>query len=220
MRCRFYPAPHGSVKKPMKKIFALIIILALAIGGFFYWHKKPIDPLVSHSSNVRPPNVSTTQSQTTSQTLSTNADTPQTLLIPKLGLTAPIESVGLDSKGNMDTPEKADDVAWYNKGFRIGDNGSAVIAGHYDRVTGAPAVFYHLSSLTAGDTISVAMDSGKTFTFTVTKTTSFPDAQFPLATVFNTPGKPTLNLITCDGTWNASAKNYSNRLVVYSELKQ
>lgn len=97
--------------------------------------------------------------------------------------------------------------------------GSAVIDGHYDRATGAPAVFYNLNKLAAGDKIIVSDDSGHDLTFVVTDKELYPFDNFPLQKVFNTTDQPRLNLITCDGVWNSTAHNYSQRLVVYATLQ-
>lgn len=144
--------------------------------------------------------------------------TPITLRIPKFGISAMVESVGMDKKGRMDVPKKDENVAWYNLGFKPGSLGSAVIAGHFDTVTGAPAVFYNLNKLTPGDQIIVTSSSGKDLIFKVTDKQLYPDASFPLQKVFNTTDKPRLNLITCDGVWNRATQNYSQRLVVFTEL--
>jgi len=143
---------------------------------------------------------------------------PQTISIPKINVHATVESVGMDSQGRMDVPKNAVDTAWYKPGYKPGMKGSAVIDGHLDRVTGAPAVFWNLKELTPGDRISVAEDNGKTYTFTVTQISRYPDANFPIKEVFAASDVPMLNLITCNGTWDKNTKNYSDRLVVYSKL--
>src|SRR5215469_432543 len=71
---------------------------------------------------------------------------PETISIPKINVNATVESVAMDSQGRMDVPKSGDDTAWYSPGLRPGTNGSAVIDGHYDRVTGAPAVFWNLKN--------------------------------------------------------------------------
>jgi sortase A len=146
----------------------------------------------------------------------TSFGTPKRLEIPSLGVDTTIETVGMDAAGNMDVPKDPDNVAWYKLGYKIGSNGSAVIAAHFDKPDGSPAVFYDISSLKPGEKIIVTDDDGMTKTFTVTESTSYPYNAFPLQKVFNSPGESTLNLITCDGTWNKAKKTYSNRLVVYS----
>lgn len=144
---------------------------------------------------------------------------PLTLTIPKLKVTAPIESVGLDTSGRMDVPKTVGGTGWYALGPKPGEIGNAVIDGHFDTPTGAPSVFYYIGNLKQGDIIQVTTASNQTYTFTVTKVTSFPDDGFPIKEVFGGSSSKNLNLITCSGTWNKAAHNYSNRTVVFSTLE-
>jgi LPXTG-site transpeptidase (sortase) family protein len=143
---------------------------------------------------------------------------PVTLIIPRLGIHATIEQVGMDAKGNMDVPKQNEDVAWFALGYLPGSNGNAVIAGHLDTKTGAPAVFYHLGALDRGDIIRVETDNGDQLEFRVTGKAVYPSQDFPLVTVFGPAARPRLNLITCEGTYNIAQHNYSHRTVVFSEL--
>jgi sortase A len=143
---------------------------------------------------------------------------PEEISIPKINVNAVVESVGMDSQGRMDVPKNAIDTAWYSPGFKPGIKGSAVIDGHYDRVTGAPAVFWNLKLLSTGDMITVTDNNGKKYMFSVIQVAKYPDDNFPLKEVFAEANVPMLNLITCNGVWDKVAKNYSNRLVVYSRL--
>lgn len=143
---------------------------------------------------------------------------PVTISIPKINVNATVETVGMDSQGRMDVPKNAVDTAWYSPGYRPGTNGSAVIDGHYDRVTGAPAVFWNLKNLNTGDTIIVTDNNGHKYTFSVDRLVKYPDNNFPIKEVFAASAVPMLNLITCNGIWDKVAKNYSDRLVVYSRL--
>ncbi len=143
---------------------------------------------------------------------------PQTLRIPKINVQATVESVGLDTQGRMDIPRKVEDVAWYNLGYKPGEKGNAVIDGHLDKVTGAPAVFWNLSKLTAGDKIFITDSKGHEYTFSVLYIRKYPYNNFPIEEVFGASSKSRLNLITCQGVWNSAQRNYSHRVVAFSEL--
>lgn len=146
--------------------------------------------------------------------------TPQTLSIPKINVNATVESVAQDNKGAMDIPKNSKNVAWYNLGPKPGASGSSVMAGHKDERDGSPSVFWDLKKLEKGDKIIVTDENGEEHTYSVTDKAEYPDANFPLQKVFNTPDKKMLNLITCEGTWNSATRNYSHRTVVYSELDE
>lgn len=144
---------------------------------------------------------------------------PQNLSIPKINVNAFVEQVGQDAGGKMDVPKEVINIGWYQLGFKPGESGNSVMAGHLDTVTGAPAVFYNLNQLQIGDQVIVTDVNGKNLTFEVVKVQSYPFNQVPLEEVFGSSNKRMLNLITCVGTWNVGSRNYSHRLVVYTELK-
>ena len=143
---------------------------------------------------------------------------PVEVTIPTLGISATIENVGLDNESRMDVPKDDYNVAWYELGVKPGEVGSAVFAGHFDTRAGTPAVFYELESIKIGDSIIVTDGNNKELTFVVRDIQIFSDAEFPIAEVFGNQGKKLLNLITCNGTYDRTAQNYSDRVVVFSEL--
>jgi LPXTG-site transpeptidase (sortase) family protein len=197
----------------MKKFGTLLILLfILALGAFLI--AQPGDKISSLTSGQRFQSGQGGGAVTNNQEISS----PMTLSIPALGVNASIESVGMDSQGRMDVPKNPADVAWYNLGYKPGDNGSAVIAGHLDTQAGAPAVFWNLMKLNIGDTVKLTGNDGKTLTFKVVDKESYPYTNFPIQQVFNTTDKPRLNLITCQGTYSTAAQSYSQRAVVYTEL--
>lgn len=148
------------------------------------------------------------------------AGIPSRIQIPKIGMNASVEQVGLGADGSVNVPSSWWTVGWYNLGYKVGDSGSAVMSGHYDTNTGAPAVFFKVGALSSGDTITVTNTNGSVYTFRVYKKEAYPWNQMPLQTIFGTGGKVLLNLITCSGTWDKATKNYSHRTVVYSEIVQ
>lgn len=145
--------------------------------------------------------------------------TPKTLSIPAISVTANFESVAMDSQGRMDVPKLPADVGWYNLGAKPGEQGSAVVAGHLDDPSGAPAVFWDLSKLKEGNIINITDSNGKAYSFRVFKKASYPYNNFPLRQVFADTSGKYLNLITCAGTWDKNAKIYSNREVVFAVLQ-
>lgn len=143
---------------------------------------------------------------------------PKTLSIPKLGISGvAVEDVGLDREGRMDVPRRVNEVGWYELGFKPGDKGSAVIDGHFDTVTGAPAVFYYINQLKQGDQIIVKDEKGNELKFAVERVETYDFDKLPLQQIFASAGKSQLNLITCNGSWDRATKNYSKRMVVYAE---
>jgi sortase A len=141
---------------------------------------------------------------------------PKELVIPAIHVDAPVEHVGTTSDGAMDAPHEWNDVAWFDQGFRPGEPGSAVIAGHLDSTTDR-AVFWDLRLLKAGDTVQVKDDDGSQLTFQVQDSEIYAFNQAPLQKIFGGGTQAMLNLVTCNGVFDRGAKNYDKRLVVYAK---
>ena len=142
---------------------------------------------------------------------------PVRLKIPALKIDAAVESLGLNSVGEMDTPKGPDDVAWYKFGQRPGFTGSAVIAGHSNWYNGAPAVFDNLNKLNAGDKLYVVGDNGLTTTFVVRELRDYDQHNDASGVFGSNDAKAHLNLITCEGIWNKKTQSFSKRLVVFAD---
>jgi sortase A len=143
---------------------------------------------------------------------------PVHLRIPAINLDAPILPVGLTEKGAMEVPGGIGDVGWFEPGPVPGQTGSVVLAGHLDTVFGTRAVFGNLHKLRAGDEIGVITASGQTMIYTVRETEIYRYNDAPIERIFASMSGQYLNLITCNGTWNAM--RYDKRLVVYAELNR
>lgn len=131
-------------------------------------------------------------------------------------MNALIRSVGLTPDGAMGVPSNRFDVAWYNRGPRPGESGSAVIDGHIGFKGGT--VFDQLHTLQKGDRLSTVDSQGEVKTFVVRETRIYNfDANVPEVFVSGDGGSH-LNLVTCTGVWNKLQKRYNKRLVVFTDL--
>ncbi len=142
---------------------------------------------------------------------------PIRLKIPKIKVDASIEYVGINSKGEMDVPKLPGNTAWYNLGARPGAVGSAAIAGHLNWYDGATGVFVNLDKLKIGDKILVQDEKGNETSFVVRKIRTYGLGEDASEVFVSKDGKAYLNLITCDGVWDKRTKQYSKRLVVFTE---
>jgi LPXTG-site transpeptidase (sortase) family protein len=142
---------------------------------------------------------------------------PTRLVIPKIGVDAGFEYVGVTPQGAMDVPKDPIYVGWFDLGPRPGEEGSAVVAGHEGWKNGILVVFDNLHTLQKGDKVYVEDDKGVTTVFAVRELRELGKNE-DASIVFNSnDGKAHLNLITCEGVWNADLKSYSNRLVVFTD---
>src|SRR5207248_4852189 len=142
------------------------------------------------------------------------------LLVPAIGINAPIESVEVRTDGTMETPRQSpwNNVGLYNDGPRPGDRGSAVINGHLDRPGGNPAVFWHLRDLHNGDKVMVVDVNGKTLSFHVTRIMFYLPQDAPVQDIFGNTAGSFLNLTSCAGDWIPTEHQTALRLVIYTSL--
>lgn len=146
-----------------------------------------------------------------------SVELPVRLKIPKINVDAPVEQVGLAPDGAMEVPKERANVAWFNLGQRPGENGSAVIAGHYGWKNGKASAFDNLYKLRKGDKLYIEDGNGATITFVVRESRRY-DPQADASAVFGSnDGKAHLNLVTCEGEWDKVSKTYSKRLVVFTD---
>lgn len=142
---------------------------------------------------------------------------PMRLRISAIDLDASIENVGLTDEGAMDVPKNRANVAWFEPGWRPGENGNAVMAGHYGIRNGRPSVFDDLHKLRRGDVVSVEDDKGSIISFVVREIRRY-DPEADASSVFvSYDGKSRLVLITCEGEWDALSDGYPRRLVVFAD---
>jgi len=141
---------------------------------------------------------------------------PVRLKISKINVNSSVGYVGVTSSGAMDVPKGPDTVAWFELGVRPGEIGSAVISGHYGWKNNIPAVFDNLSKLKKGDLITTEDEKGIVTNFVVQELKAYGENDNATNVFGSSDGLAHLNLITCEGIWDAKKKSYSGRLVVFA----
>lgn len=142
--------------------------------------------------------------------------TPGKLLIPSIDVEADILHLGVNENGEMDVPATIDEVSWFEPGYKPGENGRAVIAGHVDGIN-SPAVFWDLADLKAGDEIIIE-DEERQLIFKVYAMESVELELADVDSVFGYRSSPELVLITCSGEFDHNRGTRKERLIVYAEL--
>lgn len=142
---------------------------------------------------------------------------PERIIIPKIGVDAAVQYVGLTPDGDMDAPNNAKDAAWFKLGPKPAEEGNAVIAGHFDSKDGKPALFWDLDKLSPGDYIFIIDDKSVKRRFKVIERKFYDSESASMEEIFGASDKARLNLITCGGVWDKKTQNYNKRLVVFSE---
>lgn len=72
---------------------------------------------------------------------------PVRLKIPVIEVNSAIEDALITPDGRMDVPVGSVNVAWFSLGPHPGQEGSAVIGGHFGVKNGVPFVFYSLEPI-------------------------------------------------------------------------
>jgi len=182
--------------------------------------KAYASPTKDHSGHAIIHSTATNSSVVTATPTPDGVAKPARLIIPSIGVTAPVELVNILSNGDLATPEQNqwEHVGWYETGPRPGEVGSSVIDGHLDRPGGYPAVFWNLRNLRGGENVIVIDTSGKSWTFRVTHIAFYTPQQAPLQEIFGNEAGHYLNLITCAGDWIPSQHQTTLRLVVFTSL--
>lgn len=212
----------------MKAAAKFLILFAVLLAGFALWRgffyypneeDASLTAQVAEAASTSAGSVSGLKSQGATPSSATAA-LPSRLLIPKLGIDAKVQAMGLTKKGNMAAPSNYTDVSWYKLGAAPGTRGSAVMAGHVDNAAGLAGVFKNLDNLAVGDDVYVIDKSGKKLHFRVTAKKIYPYnlSGAELKKVFSATDAARLNLITCTGEWVEELKTNDKRLVVFTEL--
>jgi sortase (surface protein transpeptidase) len=153
--------------------------------------------------------------RTTQQPQSEQLSTEFRLKIPDIGVDAPVDQLGLNSQGQVESPSKWQDTGWYDGSSPPGDPGVALVLGHVDSHTG-PAVFYRLHELTPGAPVLVEQ-GGRELRFSVASVASYPETALPDDRLFVAGGERRLALLTCSGDFNRATGRYDDRLIVFAD---
>ncbi len=204
--------------------FAILFLLgSIALGSWAWSHfQGSLGPAVNNTGTHQGSSGNSSQSgaQNTGRVRSAlDLSKGGHLIIPEVGINAPVEPVGVLKDGKLGVPTRNSwtGVGWYQGGPKPGEQGSAVIDGHLDRPGGSPAVFWRLRDLHIGDKIMVTDVQGRTLRFQVMKMHYYTPQDAPTDKIFGDNSGTYLNLITCAGTWVPKLQETSQRLVVYTK---
>lgn len=139
------------------------------------------------------------------------------LVIPKIGVDAPVQVKSVDPDGVMQAPDGPWNVAWYDFSSKPGFGGNVVFSGHVDYHNVGPAVFWDLGDLDADDVIEVRLEDGTVYRYRVVAKEAFDASSAPIERIVGPTPVESVTIITCTGTFDASTRQYDRRLVVRAE---
>ena len=143
------------------------------------------------------------------------ADRPRYLTIKKIGVNRTrVLAMGVNSKGELDTPRNIYDVGWYESSGKPGQGGTLIIDGH----NGGPhayGILKRLPDLAVGDLVTVERGDGAIYNYSVVENVevALDQANAYMSTAAQSPesGRESLTLISCTGEWSQQQETYLSR---------
>ncbi len=141
------------------------------------------------------------------------------LVIPRVGINAPVNVRDVGPDGAMGNPAGPTDVVRYNfplapgLGGYPGNGGNTSLAGHVDYRGYGPAVFWNLRNVAEGDIIEYWRGDGGLVRYQVQWISDLsPDGDWAQYVAATNP--ESITLITCNGEFDAATRSYNARRVV------
>jgi LPXTG-site transpeptidase (sortase) family protein len=202
-----------------------IVVWALLCAGFallilagWLYMRAPHKPEVAGASEAAPSSVRPNQQAIDNYQVA--ADLPKYISIPAAQITkARIVQLGLTKNNVIAAPSNIYDTGWYNTSAKPGQPGAMFIYGHVSSWT-ANGVFYDLKKLRRGDKITITRGDNKQFTYQVASSKVYSYDKVDMAQVLApaNPDQPGLNLMTCTGQIIKGTSEFTERLVVFTNL--
>lgn len=141
---------------------------------------------------------------------------PRYVRVPKISVDARIQSMGINSEGNIAAPRNIWDTGWYKNSAKPGESGTSFIDGHVNRPS-LPGVFGRLHELKDGDEITVERGDSTIFAYRVDKVEVKKVTDINMADILGPHGSgQTLVLMTCAGELNQTEQTYDSRVIIYA----
>ena len=141
---------------------------------------------------------------------------PERLVVPSIGVDAPVVALGLDEEGLMVSPNGPHPVGWYTFSPTPGNPGNTVLSGHRDWRTGVTGVFWRLGELVPGDRLSVVLADGNEVTYEVVLSVLVGPDDMPVGEIVGQTQEEIITLITCEGAFDPATKEYDRRRIVWA----
>jgi LPXTG-site transpeptidase (sortase) family protein len=139
---------------------------------------------------------------------------PSRLIVPSIGVDAPILELGVQPDGAMDSPKGPDPVAWYTFSPTPGNPGNAVLSGHRDWYTGVTGVFWRLGELQEGSALIVVLSDGTRLDYVVGLSAQLAPDEVPIDEIVGQTRDEMVTLITCEGSFDPTSRDYDKRRVI------
>ncbi|WP_038037669.1 sortase domain-bontaining protein [Thermorudis peleae] len=139
------------------------------------------------------------------------------VLIPDIGVNAPVETRSLTPQREMEAPSGPSVVAWYAFSALPDSGGNIVLAGHVDYAGVGPAVFWNLWKLPLGAPVTLQLVDGRLVHYRVSARWVVDEHNAPVDQILGATPQETVTLITCAGNYNPETGRYDQRLIIRAE---
>jgi LPXTG-site transpeptidase (sortase) family protein len=215
---------NSSKNKMLNNLLLAMAVVVFLVGALASLYSLKVDKQITETvaAQASDPNSDVSEDKPSEEAIrsySVSPEMPKLIKIPKLGTTARVQQIGLNSNGQLDVPKNIYDAAWYKESALPGSAGGAsVIDGHVSGPT-QKGVFYNLSDLAEGDSIVIEKGSGEEVNYKVKKVEIQQVNEVDMANMLVpiTPGSHGLNLISCTGKYNSEKKDFEQRVLVFAE---
>ena len=206
-------------------LFILIFLIRVVSFENSYYDEKEGSERAAAVQNDAPDDLDETEpTEEVVEQYNVPPDRPRYLTVEKLGIkNARVLAMGVNTRGELDTPNNIFDVGWYNGSGKPGQGGTMIIDGHNGGPT-KQGVFKRLPELSYGDILKVERGDGVIFNYKVVENNeiSLSDSDNYMATAANSPeeGVESLTLISCTGEWSQQRQSYLSRQFVRAVIVQ
>lgn len=207
-------------KGKQKQIVLLLLAIALcAVVGNYYLHTRDKELVIPEAEAIT---YSTDTPEETKPDSGYNwrgePIDPKYIRLPSIGAEGFIQRVGVDQNQQVAVPNNVHVGGWFVDSVRPGQTGLSIIDGHVDGRE-ADGIFKNLANLKENDEYSIEMGDGNTTRYRVIEVASVDTSGAANVLFSQKPNvKSQLNLITCGGDFDPSARSYNKRVIVSSEL--
>jgi len=143
------------------------------------------------------------------------SDLPRYIMIPKLGVSSRVYTMGLNDKNELDTPNNIYDTGWFSGSSKPGTPGAMLVDGH-SGIGKTNGVFHNAAKLKKGDLVVVTRGDGEKFNYQVSEVKVLKVNQVDMTSMI-TPadGAPEgINIITCTGKLIPGTTSLDQRVLV------
>jgi len=191
----------------------VVLILAVAVAALTFGEAGPRD-------SMRGPAHTSPAERSAGLTIKApprEMSRPVHIVIPAIGVSARIVRLGLNPDRTLEVPKNLADTGWFTEGPEPGERGAAVVVGHVASLGGS-GVFYRLRDVRPGDVIRIRLRDGEIVRYRARSMLVVPKTAFPTRRVYAQTPRPTLRLITCSGTMDASSGHHPDNRIVFASL--